>query len=115
MLRMRAEVLMQSSIVPNTERVTYLVLDEVGRYGPIWREMSDGEANEATIIDWIVEGQFDCPLRVVAFSTDEHWSRDVTREIATKLLHLDQNGLALGAVARDFVERVTGKSATAIA
>jgi hypothetical protein len=106
---------MKSSIVPNTDHVTHLVLDEVGSYGPIWREISDGEANEATIIDWIVEGQFDNPLRVVAFNTEEGWSRDVTREIATKLLHLNPNGLALGAVARDFVERVTGKSATALA
>jgi hypothetical protein len=106
---------MQNSIVPNTEHVTYLLLDEIGSYGPIWREMSDGEANEATILDWIAQGQFDNPLRVVAFNTEEGWSRDVTQEIATKLLDLNQNGVALGAAARDFVNRVTGKSATAIA
>ena len=105
---------MQNSIVPNTEHVTYLLLDEIGSYGPIWREMSDGEANVATILDWIVQGQFDNPLRVVAFNTEEGWSRDVTQEIATKLLDLNQNGVALGAAARDFVNRVTGKSATAI-
>jgi hypothetical protein len=105
---------MQNSIVPNTEHVTYLLLDEIGSYGPIWREMSDGEANEATILDWIAQGQFDNPLRVVAFNTEEGWSRDVTQEIATKLLDLNQNGVALGAAARDFVNRVTGKSATAI-
>jgi len=106
---------MQNSVVPNTEHVTYLLLDEIGSYGPIWREMSDGEANEATILDWIAQGQFDNPLRVVAFNTEEGWSRDVTQEIATKLLDLNQNGVALGAAARDFVNRVTGKSATAIA
>ena len=105
---------MQNSVVPNTEHVTYLLLDEIGSYGPIWREMSDGEANEATILDWIAQGQFDNPLRVVAFNTEEGWSRDVTQEIATKLLDLNQNGVALGAAARDFVNRVTGKSATAI-
>ena len=84
----------------------------IGSYGPIWREMSDGEANAATIIDWIAQGQFDGPLRVVAFNTEERWSRDVTQEIATRLLDLNQNGVALGAVARDFVERVTGLSST---
>ena len=56
--------------------------------------------------------QFDCPLRVVAFNTEEGWAGDVTKETATKLLDLNQNGLALGAVARDFVERITGESAT---
>jgi hypothetical protein len=91
------------------------VLDQVGRYGNVWREMSDSEANETTIVQWIIEGQFNRPIRIVAFNTDGGWSRDVTREIATNLIYLNQNGVALGAVARDFVERVTGKSATAIA
>ena len=105
---------MQTSIAPDKEtgHTTYLVLDEIGSYGPIWREMRDGEANEATIVEWIAQGQFDCPLRVVAFNTEEGWSLDVTKETATKLLDLNQNGLALGAVARDFVERITGQSAT---
>ena len=101
---------MQNSIVPNIEHVTYLLLDEIGNYGPIWREMSD----EATILDWIAQGQFEKPLRMVAFNTEEGWSRDVTQEIATKLFDLNQNGVALGAAARDFVNRVTGKSPTAI-
>jgi hypothetical protein len=105
---------MQTSIVPDTGYAIYLVLDEVGSYGPIWREISDGEANEATIIDWIAQGQFDHPLRVVAFNTEEGWSHDMTRNIATKLLDLDQNGVTLGAAVREFVERVTGRSATAI-
>jgi hypothetical protein len=52
-------------------------------------------------------------VRVVAFNTEQGWSRDVTHEIATKLLDLNQEGVALGAAARDFVERVTGQSATA--
>jgi hypothetical protein len=73
------------------------------------------EANEATIVDWIAQGQFDCPLRVVAFNTWEGWSRDVTKEIATKLLDLNKEGVALGAVARDFVERITGQTPITVA
>ena len=38
---------MQTSFVLDTGHSIYLVLDEVGSYGPIWREISDGEANEA--------------------------------------------------------------------
>jgi len=106
---------MQTSIVPEAGHVTYLLLDEVGSYGQIWREMSDGEANEATIVDWIAQGQFDCPLRVVAFNSEEGWSRDVTKEIATKLLDLNRGGVTLGAAARDFVERVTGQTPIAVA
>jgi len=100
---------MQTGIVPNTEHTTYLVL----QYGKVWHEVGDGEANETTIAQWINEGQFSPPVRVVAFNTEQGWSRDVTHEIATKLLDLNQEGVALGAAARDFVERVTGQSATA--
>jgi hypothetical protein len=42
------------------------------------------------------------------------WSRDVTREIAEKLLDLNNAGIALGAAAREFVERVTGESTKVI-
>jgi len=103
------------SIVPEAGHITYLVLDEVGIYGPIWREMSDGEANEATIINWIIEGRFDRPLRVVAFNTDLEWSRDVTRHIASMLADLSRDGRVLGAAANEFIERVTGQTPKAMA
>jgi len=105
---------MQTSIVPTTDHTTYLLLDEIGEYGNLWREMSESETNEATIVQWMIEGQVIRPVRVIAFNTDEGWSRDITDDIATKLLDLNQNGVALGAAAREFVERVTGQSATAI-
>jgi hypothetical protein len=105
----------QPSIVPTTEHTTYLLMDEIGEYGNVWREMSEGEANEATIIRWIIEGQINRPLKIVAFNTEEGWSRDITHDIATKLLDLNhQNGVALGAAAREFVERVTGRYATVV-
>src|SRR5262245_54438542 len=107
---------MTVSIVPGIEsnRTVYQVLDDLGRYGRVWTEIDDEEANEPTILRWIIEGQFKCPLRVIAFNTGEGWSRDVTREIAGKLLDLNNVGTALGSAAREFVERVTGESAKVI-
>jgi len=104
------------SIVPAPENnyTVYQVLDDLGRYGRVWTEIGDKEANEPTIIRWIIEGQFKRPLRVIAFNTEEGWSRDVTREIAEKLLDLNNAGTALGAAAREFVERVTSESARVI-
>jgi hypothetical protein len=49
---------------------------------------------------------------VIAFNTHEGWSRDATEDIAHKILDLNQQGTALSAAAREFVERVTGKSVT---
>src|SRR5690348_4644869 len=106
---------MPVSIVPKTEYATYLLLDEVGEYRNLWRETAEDEANEDTIVQWIIEGQTKHPVKVVAFNTEQGWSRDVTHQIATKLLDLNQSGVALGAAAREFVERLTGQTPIAVA
>ena len=51
-----------------------------------------------------IDGEYSYPMRVVAFNTAEGWSRDVTEEIAARLLDLKTQGRMLGASARDFVE-----------
>ena len=38
--------------------------------------------NEAAVTEWIIEGQFDHPVRVIAFNSGEGWSRDVTEDVA---------------------------------
>jgi hypothetical protein len=106
---------MRTSIVPNTgnEHTTYLLMDEIGEYGNVWREMSEGEANEATIVKWMIDGEINRPVKIVAFNTEEGWSRDITHDVASKLLELNQNGVALGAAAREFVVRITRRPTTA--
>ena len=49
---------MQNSIVPDTGHVVYQVLDDLGKHGHVWPEMAENEANEQTIIQWIIDGQF---------------------------------------------------------
>jgi hypothetical protein len=88
------------------------VLDHLGQYGRVWIEIGDEDANQETIVQWLIEGQFSHPLRVIAFNTNEGWARDVTRDIAWKVLELNRRGTDLGAVAREFVERVTGEIPT---
>jgi hypothetical protein len=44
------------------------------------------EADRETIIRNFISGQYECPLRVVAFNTGEGWSRDVSEEIANEVL-----------------------------
>ena len=60
------------------------------------------------------EGQFIHSVKIIAFNTEDGWSRDVTQEIATKLLDLNKEGASLGAAARELVERETGQSVTAV-
>ncbi len=93
----------------NDELTVYQVLDDFGKLGHVWREIDEANANEQSITDDILSGQYERPLRVVAFNTCDGWSRDVTVEIATKLL----DGRSLTMPAWEFVERVTAAAATA--
>src|ERR1700737_2835068 len=66
------------SIVPRgDDHNVYLVMDDLGRLGRVWREADDSAAElEAVILD-LLAGQYKSPIRVVAFNTAEHWSLDV--------------------------------------
>ena len=64
---------------------TYLVLDDLGRFGRVWRETAEQDANHETLIRDLLDDQYSRPMRVVAFNTAEGWSRDVTVDIADEL------------------------------
>jgi len=64
----------------------FLVLDEFGeRLGRAWRETGENDTDYETLIRHLLEGQCNNPLRVVAFNTDEGWSRDVSDDVADEL------------------------------
>ena len=76
------------SIVPNEDdQNVYLVLDDLGRYGRVWRE-ADAEATDLeTVITDLLTGQYKNPVRVVSFNTSERWSQDVSADVAHELRH----------------------------
>ena len=73
------------SIVPGGEKAIYLVLDDFGRLGRAWRETDEAGTNHATLVRNLLDGQYENPVRIVAFNTAEGWSRDVTVDIADEL------------------------------
>ena len=74
------------SIAPNGgEKDIYLVLDDFGRLGRAWRETDEAGTNRSTLTRNLLEGQYENPVRIVAFNTAEGWSRDVTIDIADEL------------------------------
>jgi hypothetical protein len=74
------------SIVPdNTDREVYMVLDDFGPSAQVWRETNNAEADLAALIRDMLDGQYEDPIRIVAFNTAQGWSRDVTDEIASEL------------------------------
>ncbi len=75
------------TIAPDgAEQDTYLVLDNFGPpLGRSWRETDEHGANRETLIRDLIEGEYNNPVRIVAFNTAEGWSRDVTVDIADEL------------------------------
>jgi hypothetical protein len=65
-----------------------MVLDDFGSLGRAWQHgvrPTKAGANRATLVRNLLDGQYESPVRIVAFNTAEGWSRDVTVDIADEL------------------------------
>ena len=75
------------SLVPADRDVAvYIVLDDFGSMGTAYRETDEANCNQQSVIDDLLTGQFNNPLRVVAFNTSEGWARDASKEIAQRII-----------------------------
>ena len=99
------------SIVPeDTNRDNYLVLNHFGVLGRVWRETDETDANRTKLIQDLLEGQYEEPVRIVAFNTAEGWSRDVTEEIAAELAQACAGCGEMRRSTADFIADHTGAS-----
>jgi hypothetical protein len=89
----------------------YLVLDDFGKLGRAYREADEEEANRETVIRDLMEGQYNNPVRIVAFNTAQSWSRDVTEDIAREIqARAARSGDALSPGLRDFIDYEIGRT-----
>jgi hypothetical protein len=97
-------------IVPyGADQTVYLVIDRFGDLGTVYRETEVERVDLETIITDLMSGQFNDPIRVVAFNTLEHWSDDVSVDIATEIqTRCDIEGVAVPEHIHDFVASYTG-------
>jgi hypothetical protein len=95
------------SIVPNgNDQTVYLVAEDFGRLGRAWREADYEATDQETVIQDLLSGQYNNPIRVVAFNTEERWSEDVSEDVADELRRrCDLQMRELPASISDFVER----------
>lgn len=74
------------SIVPHgADQDTYLVVDDFGWIGCVWREIDVGSTDRETLIRALAHGEFNKPVRIVAFNIAQGWCRDATTDIADEL------------------------------
>src|SRR5207344_69640 len=93
-------------LAPREPDVTvHIVVNDFGPLGRAYVETDEAEADEATIVENILSGQYSHPVRVVAFNTAEGWARYVTEDIAQAVLSKANEGRSIGIVAQEFLVR----------
>jgi hypothetical protein len=98
------------SIVPyGADQTVYLVVDRFGGLGTAYRETDIERTDLETVITDLISGQFNDPVRVVAFNTLEHWAQDVSRDVALEIQsRCDIDGRDVPDTLRDFVDSYAG-------
>ena len=92
-------------IVPfGADETAYLVIDSFSN-GTVYRETEIEKADLETVISDLLTGQYNDPIRVVAFNTLEHWSADVSADVAAEIqMRCDMAGVPLPEHVNDFFE-----------
>jgi hypothetical protein len=91
------------------DQTAYLVVDRFVGLGTVYRETEVERTDLETIITDLLSGQFNDPVRIVAFNTFEHWSRDVSKDVALEIrTRCDTDGENVPEAVREFVDAYAG-------
>ena len=99
------------SIVPNAaDQTVYLVADDFGKTGRAWREADIETTDLETVITDLLTGQYNNPIRVVAFNTAERWSEDVSADVSQEIRRrCDLQMRDVPFFLQDFTDRFEGR------
>jgi hypothetical protein len=87
------------------DQTVYIVVDSFGAAGALYRETEVERPDLDIVISDLLTGQFNAPVRIVAFNTLEHWAEDVSQEVAEGIqTRCDIEGEPVPEYIRDFVE-----------
>ena len=93
------------AVVPyGADQTLYLVFDSSGASCSDCPEKGIERDELETIISDLLTGQFNGPVRVMAFNTLEHWIEDVTNQVAKEIqTRCDIDGVPVPEHVREFV------------
>jgi len=94
-----------SGMVPyGADETVYLVVDSLSN-GTDCRETEIEKPDLETIVGDLFAGQYNNPIRIVAFNTLEHWTEDVSSDIAAEIqTRCDIDSVPLPEHLTDFVQ-----------
>jgi hypothetical protein len=98
------------SIVPRgDDQDIYLVVDDLGRLGRVWREADVEATDYETVVQDLLEGQFKKPIGIFCFNPVEGWARDVSEDVAQELRRrCDLQMRDVPSPIQEFIERHEG-------
>jgi hypothetical protein len=99
------EASVPSSVVPyGADQTLFVVIDRRDKGTEIRVERSNLEVT----IGELVAGCFNDPIKVISFNTLEHWTKDISTDVAGEIrARCDIDGIRLPDYLSDFVERHT--------
>jgi hypothetical protein len=102
-----------TSIVPyGAHETVYIVVDGLGQRGT-FRQQREVERTELeTVVAELMSGQFNDPICVAAFNTLEHWSKDISVDVAREIqCRCDIDGSDIPQYLAGFIELHIGPTA----
>ena len=95
----------KSANVPyGADQTVYLVVDSFGSRNLVYREAEFERADLDIAIGDLLSGQFNNPVRVIAYNTLEHWTEDVSAQVAAEIQsRSDMDGQPVPEHLKDFV------------
>ena len=91
------------SVPYGADQTIFVVIENAGAPGSVEREVERGDLE--TVVADLLAGQFEDPVRVIAFNTLEHWSKDLSADVAREIqARCDSDGVPVPDHLKDFVE-----------
>lgn len=92
-----------STIPYGADETVFVVIENSGGRGSVDRETERGDLE--TVVADLLTGQIGDPIRVLAFNTLEHWSQDLSADVAREIqTRCDIDGVPVPDHLREFVE-----------
>jgi hypothetical protein len=103
--RMAEDSKSPATVPYGADQTVYLVVDSFGSRDEVYREAEFERPDLEAAIDDLLAGRFNNPVRLIAYNTLEHWTDDVSAQVAAEIQsRCDIDGQAVPEHLKDFVD-----------
>ena len=93
-------------LVPNLDRAVFLVLDDFGPLGHVWRKTTERNTDLEAMLSNFLRKHYRDPVKVVGFNTNEGWSMDVSVGVAQAIRRMcDERRKKVPEFLQNFIHR----------